>query len=744
MKPACRQRWLSVCLLLAAVVAVARAEQPLQTAYAAILRGDYEAGRAVIARLRETGQASEEAERLDRWLEGYQRLVRTREELRAKTFDWNVEHAEQQLAAGRVYLALSFAAEAASYAEDRRAFADSPLMQRLRPQAEAAAEKHAAAGEWVKAHSFYLLLERIYEQDEQLREKRERAARHARLGILYKTDEDVERRIKDVSFDTLVESLKLIDQKYYEEPDIKKMARGALDNLLALCTTKQLYEGTEAASQFDGLADPAAREHFIAALQRAGQEVAAAGNYSYKDLIRLFNRIKEVNKQSVELPPQLLIVEFLEGALGELDEFTSVIWPADADEFDKMMIGNFVGVGIQLGIDEATERLKVVTPLEDSPALEAGIQAGDLIIGVDGESTKGWSTDKAVREITGPAGTQVTLTIYRPRTGEKLDFPLTRREIKLTTIRGVERLPGSNGNGWNFMLDQQAGIAYIRLTNFNPDSTAELHRALSQARRQGMRGLILDLRHNPGGLLSVAIEAASTFLEKGLIVRTEGRSEPPETHSVSGKAEFADLPLVILVNEHSASASEIVAGALRDHGRALVLGERTFGKGSVQRVYSLARPTWFGSPRSKARLKLTTALYYLPGGESPHRQTDEQEGGIEPLWEIALTPKEFSKVLEHQAKTFVIHNEQEQEDKSADQAKRAADLEALKSDEQEDAEQPLLSEEDIQLLRSDPFEAPDVDPQLETALLHLRVKLAANMPWPRRELARTTSADKTP
>lgn len=736
------QRWFFACVLLTTAL-TAWADESLKTACSAILDGDYDAGRAAITRLRGAGEAPDQAKRLDRWLDAYQRVVSSREELREKTFTWNVEHAQAELENNKVYLALSFAAQAALYAADEQGIADSPLMQQLRPKAEAAAEEHAARERWAKAHSFYVLLGRIYEDDEEIKSRREQTARHARLEIIYKTNEDVQRRIKDVSFDTLVESLKLIRGKYYEKPDFKRMAEGALDNLVALCTTTKLHKGPGAASHFDGVADPAAREWFLGELERARQKLPAADSYTHKDLIGLFKTIKEANKKSVELPPQLLVVEFMEGALNELDDFTSVVWPADADEFDKMMIGNFVGVGIQLGVDDATGRLKVVTPLENSPALEAGVQPGDLIIGVDGGSTKDWSTDKAVREITGPEGTKVMLTMYRPRTGEKIDFPLIRRPIKLTTIRGVERLEEEKGNGWNFMLDKDAGVAYIRLTNFNPDSTNELHHALATARGQGMRGLILDARHNPGGLLSVAIETVSTFLDEGLVVRTSGRSEEPEIHAVTGKADFVDLPLVVLVNEHSASASEILAGALRAHNRAMVLGERTFGKGSVQRVYSLERPLWYSSSRSKARLKLTTALYYLKDNKSLHRGPDAKSWGVDPDVPVELTPKEFTKVLERQGKAFVIHNEEEPEEPLDEQA-READLEALKADEENDEEEDLLSDEDIKLLRSDPYEAPDVDPQIETALLHLRVKLAANVPWPRRQLAIRTETEPSP
>jgi carboxyl-terminal processing protease len=287
--------------------------------------------------------------------------------------------------------------------------------------------------------------------------------------------------------------------------------------------------------------------------------------------------------------------------------------------------------------------------------------------------------------------------------------------------------------GWNYMLDDQQGIAYIKLTNFNPNSHNELATALRAAEQQGMKALILDLRYNPGGLLDVAIQTVSTFVGEGDVVSTRGRQERTHPIPVLGKPLYEDLPLVVLVNDASASASEILAGALRDHDRAMVLGERTYGKGSVQRVLRLARD-------SDARLKLTTALYYLPGGRTPHKKDlHAKKWGIDPDWEIALTPKERRKILERQRSAFIIKTPaDEQVAEQADEEARQQELETLKDDEDQDEDDfRLLTDEDVKLLQSDPHEAPDVDPQLETALLHLRVKLAGNLPWPYRLAANT-------
>lgn len=719
--------------------AVGATEESLESAYAAILRGDYDAGRASVSRMLEEPGAGAQATLVNEWLESYDGVVSSREELRRQTFDWCIEQSKKALSEStpednKVYLALSFATQAVAYAADEEQYANSDWIKELRPRVLEEALKRAAARQWTKAHSFYLLLNRINEKDEEVKSLRERAARHARLEIIYEKAEDLERRLKDVNYDLMVRAVKLIDDSYYTDADFKKMAGGALDNLEALCTTTKLYDRIDAAPEFDGVADAVAREYFLGKLTEHRGEIEDDPKFTRKDLLRLFNKIKEANKAAISLPNELLIVEFMEGALGELDNFTSIVWPADAVDFDKMMVGNFVGVGIQLSKDETTSRLKVVTPLENSPALEAGVQPGDLIIRVDGGSTKGWTTERAVREITGPAGTEVTLTMYRTGVGER-DFVLKRRQIELTSIRGVKRLDVDHGSAWDFMLDQDAGVAYIRLTNFNPDSLNELQNALASAKAGGMRGLILDLRNNPGGLLDVAVGTVSEFIPKGRVVETKGRRERPQKLDVTGDVDMPDVPLVVLINGHSASASEILSGALKDHDRALILGDRTFGKGSVQRVYGIDRSAFgYGRAKPKARLKLTTALYYLPNGKSPHKLPDAEEWGVDPDWKVVLAPKEFNKVLEGQNKAFIIHNE---DDPDAEEDVSEDVLAALKDEEEEDdGEEDLLSDDDIELLRSDPFEAPSVDPQLETALLHLRVKLAANIPWPQRQLAK--------
>lgn len=706
----------------------------LETAYAEVLKGDYVKGRQTIQKLIEVGQKTPEIERFDEWLGEFEKTQTARTELQRKTYDWNVAQAKEAIQKGRVYLALSFASQATAYADNPKAICALDWVPELMRKAKEEAEALRDKSEWSKVSAYYFHMTRICPDDKALEQARKDSDRHARLEFVYKDKKAVKERTAGVS-EALVEgALTLVDRSYYTEPDFKVMAEGALRNLLVMCEAPKLKE------VFDGLADPNLKKYFEDEIHALLRKIEKSERVSVNQLRRLYNEVAKINEKSIELPKGVLVIEFLEGAIGKLDQFTSMVWPADEREFNKQVMGNFFGVGIQLGADEFTNRLKVATPLENSPALEAGIQPGDLILAVDGEDTKGWTSDEAVRKITGEAGTTVTLTIFRPSVGERIDFPLKRRQIILTTVRGVNRKSESDAS-WNYLLDPEQGVAYVRLTGFNPDSKPELERALRSAKDQGMKGLILDLRFNPGGLLETAVDTVSLFLKSGQVVRTSGRRDKPQIEEVRGDAAFADLPIVVLVNDASASASEILSGALQDHKRAIVLGERTFGKGSVQKVLELGR---------EARLRLTTATYFLPSGRTPHKSSEDAETwGVDPDLKIELTPKEVRAVLDRGYKSEIIRNSTDAttQKADADEEERKKKLAEFKADEKnpgktdEEKSEPLLSDEDIKLLTSDPNKADDTDAQLQMALLVMRAKLASNLNWPK--LAANASKEPT-
>jgi carboxyl-terminal processing protease len=313
----------------------------------------------------------------------------------------------------------------------------------------------------------------------------------------------------------------------------------------------------------------------------------------------------------------------IDGMLGALDDpYTVYVPPAHQEEFDKELGGSFSGVGISLR--EIDKKMIVTSPVEGGPADLAGIDGGDIIIKVDGTPITGMEIDKVVKLVSGPVGSAVTLTIDRQ--GKSIDFTLHRQEINLPTVDGYDRGPDQ---AWRYFVSENPKIAYIRITQFDEKTFDELKDVLlgkdshGGLIAQGMQGLIMDLRFNPGGQLEQAIKVVNLFISKGVIVRTVGRSSPEEIEKASLDAITAPyFPMTILVNDRSASAAEIVSGSLKDNNRALIIGQRTFGKGSVQRVIQLGQ--------DDGTLKMTIAHWYLPSGRLVSRKKDSKDWGVEP------------------------------------------------------------------------------------------------------------------
>jgi carboxyl-terminal processing protease len=319
------------------------------------------------------------------------------------------------------------------------------------------------------------------------------------------------------------------------------------------------------------------------------------------------NYVKDVTRRE-------LIEAAIRGVLRELDPYSNYIPPKDLGEFKDAVDSQFGGIGIQISTEKGF--LEVVSPLPETPAQRAGILAGDRIVEIDGESTEGLDVHQAARRLKGEQGTEVTLTILHRGSTEREKVVITREVIQVRTVLGAHR---SDDGRWDYLLDPDKKIGYIQVSAFSHKTAEELREALTELKKGDLRGLILDLRFNPGGLLRSAIEVSDLFVADGRIVSTKGKEgDSTERSWEAHKANtFDGFPMAVLVNRYSASAAEIVSACLQDHKRAVVVGERTWGKGSVQNVIPLEH--------GRSALKLTTANYYRPNGKSIHRFPGAEE-----------------------------------------------------------------------------------------------------------------------
>ena len=336
----------------------------------------------------------------------------------------------------------------------------------------------------------------------------------------------------------------------------------------------------------------------------AGDKKDPPGDF-YNEVSRLNKVLSEVNRKYVEdVNPTELTDAALNGIRNILDPHTTVFSPKDYESLKVSMEGKFGGVGITISLRDNI--LTVISPLSGTPAFRLGIRAGDRIRKIDGKDTKGLSLDEAVNKLRGKIGTDVTVSIEREGVPDLMDFTITRAEII------VHAVP------YYGMVTKDIG--YIKLATFSDKTTSDVENALKVLQKRGMKKIILDMRYNPGGLLNQAIEISELFLKQGnLIVSTRGRTQKTESHARRNGIVKPDVPMVVLLNQGSASAAEIVSGALQDWDRALIIGKTSFGKGSVQTIFPL--------DNQGNALKLTTAFYYLPFG----RCINKPENGIKGL-----------------------------------------------------------------------------------------------------------------
>lgn len=407
------------------------------------------------------------------------------------------------------------------------------------------------------------------------------------------------------------------------------------------------------------------------AMAEESADTDSAGAY---EGLKVFTEVLSVVKRNYveDVKTKDLIYDALNGMLRSLDPHSAFMTPDMYKEMQVDTRGEFGGLGIQISIKD--DVLTVIAPIEDTPAWRAGIQAGDKILKIAGEPTTDMALEEAVKRMRGPKGTPVTITIIREGMKAPKDYTIVRDIIKVQSVKSR-------------MLDDVVG--YIKLNQFQERSASDMADALKKLKSAGAQGLILDLRNNPGGLLDVAVNISGLFLpDDSLVVYTKTRAGEKKEYRSSGQVFSETMPIVVLVNQGSASASEIVAGALKDYNRGVILGVKTFGKGSVQSVIPLS---------DGAGLRLTTAKYYTPKG------TSIQNTGIAPNIVVKLEPKNGMKehaILREKDLKGRLDNEQTDADKAAPETEQKP----AKQPEDEDATivnlSALKDEDDNQLQRA--------------------------------------------
>jgi len=687
-------------------------------------RGDFTAAADSIEKIESSGALTKQ---VAQWLDQYKAEQDERQAANLADYEKYVGYAKARIERKEYDLALGWVLEAADVAKDRTKLESAKWVQDLANSALEKATELRKKSEWRKVWNLYSALSALYDHDPLYHKLEREAVTHLRLEAMFSDKKASWReRVERVEFRDAEQALGYVWHYYVKPPDFKEIARAGLEQMLLLS------ESQAAQDALPGLADADNRNDFETRIKAHLDQIDDAPTVDRAECIRHFLRVvKDINPETVNLPEELIVSELMRGAFEPLDDFTTMIWPQAVDDFNKHTRGDFIGVGISI-IKNAMDDIEVVTPLEDTPAYRAGIQAGDIITKVDGVAIHDFSINKVVDTITGPANSPVTLTVRRK--DKEIEFPLVRKKVKIQSVKGWER---NSDERWNYWLDKDNGIAYVRLVSFQRNTAEDLRNVLSELQAQGLKGLVLDLRWNPGGLLDSAWEIASMFLKQGeKVVSTKGRiTREDQQLFAPSTGPYVDLPMTVLVNESSASASEIVSGALRDNHRATVIGERTFGKFSVQNLIPLGP--------SGAKLKITTARYYLPSGVSLHREPDSKTWGVEPNLPLHLVNKEYIKVRMARRKADLLGPQAEDDTDEAvaskDKDKDAKDATAESKDEKggkkdeaktkgADGEKVAKSGEKEEdklppLDQPDKNNRPDRDPQVDTALLLLRMTL---------------------
>jgi carboxyl-terminal processing protease len=511
-------------------------------------------------------------------------------------------------------------------------------------------------GKWLDAYTNYFYwLQVIDPNNKGYTEHAEEILDRAGIAASFQDSpcESRKERFDGVDKRMLEKGMEVLDLHYVKPINYSQMASKAIkrcDLLAQVLVTACAKDPNMARNNSLTPPEPAKVTAWSAALAGLRDEVERASQgFGKSEFLATLDKVLSLNDTTVELPQQPLVAHFTEAALAVLDPYTVIVWPRQVQDFEKQMTNQFTGIGIE--ISRTKGLLTVASLLPDTPAYKYGLDAGDVIEAVDGVATKDMSLLCAVKKITGPKGTKVALTLRRPTESGPRNITITRDRIVVPTVRGWQRTAEGS---WLYMIDEADKVGYVRITSFSEKTANDFETVLQDLESNGLKALVVDLRFNTGGLLDSAVAICDKFLSEGLIVRTQPKENViPAFEYAHKRGTHPNYPLVLLVNSGSASASEIVAGALGDpaHERAVLVGTRTHGKGSVQGI------TYY--PGGGSQLKYTMAYYHLPSGQRvKSRDEVEKEGrkdwGVAPDVDVNLTSDELRLMLETQRNNDVL------------------------------------------------------------------------------------------
>lgn len=631
---------------------------------------------------------------------------------------------DEKLESDDLINALEAAVEVQTLSPDMTAMLDEPRFERLIAWAEQQVPQVETRRDWLYAQELLYSLRTLYEDTERHADYQkyddhlDRVNRRVSLLAMYSPkrlydmqnerairhgddplDEfnpalaiDWRERVEEIAVGMLKQAMRTAAREHIESSGYRPLLIGGLEQLELLATTTTL------SATFPQLDDEAKVSNWIEHIEAELDMLRRMEDNDIDSITcsRILDGLIWMNDKTLELPRQVIYREFGEGAMYRLDKFSEIVWPEELRRFQQATEGNFVGVGILIRHNDKRE-IMVVNPLEGTPAYFAGVKPDDIIVEVNGEPTLGWSLNDAVDRITGEPKTKVTLGLKREGEEDVIRVTVTREVIKLPSVRGWwKKTLSDNGDAvWDWYIDPVSGIAYIRLTQFTEDSYGDLLSAWREINNQGEpRGLIFDLRYNPGGLLEAAVKISNLFVRGGLIVAGEDKNQHKvwKLNADPRRAAWSDVPIVLLINKGSASASEIVAGALKAYDAAVIVGERSYGKGSVQTVHPIT---------GKSLLKLTTQYFRMPAspddpdGPLIHKRPGVERWGVDPHVEVAMTPAQV-----------------------VDSLKLRQEADIIPMDEQGNLMPESEDRPDISRMLTDGF-----DPQLEIALLLLQARV---------------------